>query len=84
MSAGAGLMGNDLFPRFSDDEYTRRYRAVRDAMVKACKETKWSPAVRDCLVAAADERGLQACQEQLTPEQRAQLDHASSDALQTP
>ena len=34
MSAGAGLTGNDLFPRFSDDEYARRFRAVRDAMVK--------------------------------------------------
>jgi Xaa-Pro aminopeptidase len=34
MSAGAGLTGKDLFPRFSDDEYGRRYRAVREAMAR--------------------------------------------------
>ena len=34
MTAGAGLTGNDLFPRFSDQEYGRRYRAVREAMAK--------------------------------------------------
>jgi Xaa-Pro dipeptidase len=34
MSPGAGLTGNDLFPRFSAAEYARRYRAVREAMAK--------------------------------------------------
>jgi Xaa-Pro dipeptidase len=34
MSAGAGLTGKDLFPRFSDEEYARRHRAVREAMAK--------------------------------------------------
>ena len=34
MSDGAGLTGKDLFPRFSNEEYTRRYRAVRAAMQK--------------------------------------------------
>ncbi|HEY7555647.1 MAG TPA: M24 family metallopeptidase [Candidatus Binatia bacterium] len=32
MSAGAGLTGSDLFPRFSAEEYGRRYRAMREAM----------------------------------------------------
>src|SRR4030095_14150396 len=32
MNAGTGLTGNELYPRFSDAEYDRRYRAVREAM----------------------------------------------------
>lgn len=32
MHAGSGLTGNELYPRFSDAEYDRRYHAVRDAM----------------------------------------------------
>jgi Xaa-Pro dipeptidase len=32
MNAGTGLTGNELYPRFSDAEYARRYRAVREAM----------------------------------------------------
>ncbi len=32
MSAGAGLTGKNLFPRFSDGEYQRRYQATRAAM----------------------------------------------------
>ena len=34
MTAGSGLTDKNLFPRFSDAEYARRYRAVRDAMQK--------------------------------------------------
>src|SRR5205823_9271749 len=34
MTAGAGLTGKDLYPRFSDEEYARRYRAVRNTMQK--------------------------------------------------
>jgi Xaa-Pro aminopeptidase len=32
MDPGAGLTGRDLFPRFSNAEYQRRHRAVRDGM----------------------------------------------------
>src|SRR5262245_16593240 len=32
MHPGAGLTGNELYPRFSDGEYDRRYQAVREAM----------------------------------------------------
>ena len=32
MNAGTGLTGNELYPRFSDAEYDRRYHAVREAM----------------------------------------------------
>ena len=34
MNPGTGLTGEELFPRFSDGEYARRYRAVRAAMEK--------------------------------------------------
>ena len=34
MQAGVGLTGKDLYPRFSDEEYARRYRAVLEAMQK--------------------------------------------------
>ena len=32
MNAGTGLTGNELYPRFSDAEYDRRYHAIREAM----------------------------------------------------
>lgn len=34
MAVGSGLTGQDLFPGFSAEEYARRHRAVRAAMVK--------------------------------------------------
>jgi len=34
MNAGTGLTGNELYPRFSDAEYDRRYHAVREAMLQ--------------------------------------------------
>jgi Xaa-Pro aminopeptidase len=34
MNAGAEVTDNQLFPRFSDAEYARRYRAIREAMQK--------------------------------------------------
>jgi Xaa-Pro aminopeptidase len=34
MNAGTGLTGIELYPRFSEGEYARRYRAIREAMAK--------------------------------------------------
>jgi Xaa-Pro aminopeptidase len=34
MSAGTGLTGQESFPRFSTEEYQRRYRVVRQAMAQ--------------------------------------------------
>ncbi|HSF59442.1 MAG TPA: M24 family metallopeptidase [Candidatus Binatia bacterium] len=34
MNTGTGLTGIELYPRFSEGEYARRYRAIRDAMEK--------------------------------------------------
>src|SRR4029434_3387582 len=34
MNEGTGLTNNELYPRFSDAEYDRRYQAVREAMLQ--------------------------------------------------
>jgi hypothetical protein len=54
--------------------------AMRDSLVAACTETKWSGAVRACLVEARDHLAFAACQQQLTDEQRQALEHAGSAA----
>jgi hypothetical protein len=50
--------------------------AMRDSIVHACTETKWSGAVRKCLVEAKDHVAFQACEQQLTDAQRQALDHS--------
>jgi hypothetical protein len=60
------------------DEDTRRLvldqlPAMRDALVHACTDTKWSDAVRRCLVDATDHLAFEACQQQLTDAQRQAL-----------
>ncbi len=47
---------------------------VRDTLARLCSEGQWSPAVRDCRVAADDKVALEACELGLTDEQRAALD----------
>ena len=51
--------------------------AMRDALVVACDDGKWSDAVRTCMAAATDHVALQACEQQLTDDQRRALDGAS-------
>ncbi len=48
--------------------------AMRDSLTQLCTDGAWSRAVRDCLVHATDHPGLQACEAQLTADQRAALD----------
>ena len=48
--------------------------AMRDALVNACTDTKWSETVRKCLVDAADHLAFEACQQQLTDAQRQALE----------
>jgi len=60
------------------DDATRRLvmdqlPAMRDSLVDACTETKWSDAVRRCLVDAVDHAAFEACQQQLTDAQRQAL-----------
>lgn len=50
--------------------------AMRDSIVHACTETKWSAAVRKCLVEAKDHVAFQACEQQLSDAQRQALDRS--------
>jgi hypothetical protein len=64
------------------DDATRRavadqLPAMRDSLAQACTDGAWSAAVRGCLVAARDHVGFEACEQQLTDEQRRDLDRAN-------
>jgi len=64
------------------DDATRRMvadqlPAMRDSLAQSCVEQRWSAAVRTCLVAARDHVGFEACERQLTDEQRRDLDRAN-------
>jgi hypothetical protein len=71
------------------DEATRRavmdqLPAMRDSLVTACTETKWSDAVRRCMVDATDHVAFEACQQQLTDAQRQALAHGSGSTKASP
>ena len=51
--------------------------AMRDSLTQICTDGKWSTQVRNCMVNAADHVALEACQQQLTDEQRRALDLSS-------
>jgi hypothetical protein len=53
--------------------------AMRDSIVHACTESKWSAGVRKCLVQAKDHVAFQACEQQLTDAQRQALDHSAPE-----
>jgi hypothetical protein len=56
---------------------TDQLPAMRDALAQACSDGRWSAAVRTCLVHAGDHVGFAACEQQLTDEQRRDLDRAN-------
>lgn len=67
------------------DQATRRavedqLPAMRDSLAQACADGRWSAAVRNCLVAARDHVGFEACEQQLTDDQRRDLDRANRGA----
>jgi hypothetical protein len=51
--------------------------AMRDALAQACSEGSWSGATRACLVRASNHVDIESCEQQLTDEQRRDLDRAS-------
>jgi hypothetical protein len=55
---------------------TAQLPAMRDSLTQLCTDGAWSRGVRECMVRAPDHAGLQACESQLTGDQRAALDHA--------
>ena len=58
--------------------------AMRDALTQICNDGAWSAQVRNCMVNAANHLALQACQEQLTDEQRHGLDRAARGETSSP
>ena len=52
--------------------------AMRDSMVLACKESKWSADSRACFTGAADPKAMESCYETLTDEQQKVLDDGYS------
>jgi hypothetical protein len=58
--------------------------AMRDSLDRACTEGRWAPATRKCLVQASDHVGFETCQQQLTDEQRRDLDRATRGATESP
>jgi hypothetical protein len=63
---------------------TDQLPAMRDSLAQACTEGKWSAATRSCLVRANDHGGFETCQQQLTDEQRRDLDRATRGTSETP
>ncbi|HLL24053.1 MAG TPA: hypothetical protein VK427_18100, partial [Kofleriaceae bacterium] len=52
--------------------------AMRDALVNACVDTKWSDAVRRCMVDSRDHLAFALCQQQLTDPQRQAIERSTS------
>jgi hypothetical protein len=57
---------------------TEQLPAMRDSLTRLCTEGAWSSPARECMVHAADHAGLQACESQLSADQRATLDQPSA------
>ena len=53
--------------------------AMRDSMVRACKEHGWPVETRQCFADAADGAAETACYEAMPPALRAKLDQAAAD-----
>jgi len=56
---------------------TDQLPAMRDALAQVCTDGAWTAATRTCLVHASDHVGFEACEQQLTDEQRRDLDRAT-------
>ena len=51
--------------------------AMRDSLAQACSDGRWSAQVRRCLAQANDHVAFEACEQQLTDEQRRALDRVT-------
>jgi hypothetical protein len=61
------------------DDTTRRMvldqlPAMRDALVNACTDSTWDPAIRQCMVDATDHASFAKCEQALTATQRDALE----------
>jgi hypothetical protein len=50
--------------------------AIRDTLARACEADRWSAAVRTCFVYAVTRPAYEACESQLTDDQRISFAHA--------
>lgn len=76
------MLARDDLDKKQPDQTLRRgvedqLPAMRDAIVLACTETKWTGPVRKCLVDAPDHAAFQVCERQLTDPQRTALTRSS-------
>jgi hypothetical protein len=77
------VLAKDDLEKKQPDEALRRgvedqLPAMRDSLVFVCTETKWTGAVRSCLVGAKDHAAFEACELQLTDLQRRDLARAAA------
>jgi hypothetical protein len=56
--------------------------AMRDSIVRHCKEDGWSPQVRGCFATATDGDAMTLCYQRLPDEQRGRLDSASTSSVE--
>ena len=63
---------------------TDQLPAMRDSLSQACTDGRWSAGVRQCLVQANDHAGFETCEQQLTDEQRGDLERATRGRPETP
>jgi hypothetical protein len=52
--------------------------AIRDAMVRACKDNAWTVETRACFARATDDAAIKACYQAMPAEQRELLEKASA------
>lgn len=76
------MLARDDLEKKQPDEVLRRsvedqLPAMRDSIAFVCTETKWTGAVRKCLVDAKDHAAFEACELQLTDTQRRDLARAA-------
>jgi hypothetical protein len=70
--------------KVDDRSVAAQLPAMRDALAQACTDGNWSAQTRKCLVRANDHGDFEACEQQLTDEQRRNLDHASRGTAESP
>jgi hypothetical protein len=77
------LAQRDLETARLDDDTRRlvldQLPAMRDALVNACIDTGWDPAVRTCMVDATDHASFEQCERALTKAQRDALERGVPD-----
>jgi hypothetical protein len=76
------MIAKDDLAKATVDSATRRavadqLPAMRDALTQVCTDGAWTTQVRNCMANAADHAAFQACQTQMTDDQRRGLDRAA-------